>query len=55
MSVCALDDDVRGSIALNDRTSPKGGNPNVNIINEFGLYSSPVLSNKPVVYKSGAG
>jgi DNA-binding XRE family transcriptional regulator len=32
-----LDDDEKGSVRISEGTSPKGGNPNVNIINESGL------------------
>ncbi|GHV90409.1 hypothetical protein AGMMS50268_09120 [Spirochaetia bacterium] len=42
-----LDDDEVGSVRLTDGTSPLGGNPNMNIINESGLYNLIFRSNKP--------
>jgi prophage antirepressor-like protein len=42
-----LDDDERGSLRVTEGTSPFGGNPNVNIINESGLYNLIFRSNKP--------
>ena len=41
-----LDDEEKSSIILNDRTS-SGGNPNVAIINESGMYSLVLSSRKP--------
>ncbi len=46
-AVSGLDDDERGSVRISDGTSPKGGNPNVNVINESGLYALIFRSNKP--------
>lgn len=43
----ALDDDERGSLRISEGTSLKGGNPNMNIINESGLYTLIMRSNKP--------
>ena len=45
-AVRSLDDDERGSVTLSYGTSPKGGNPNVNIISEFGCYRLMMRSNK---------
>ena len=42
-----LDEDERTTLVLTDGTSPKGGNPNVNIINEPGLYTLVLGSRKP--------
>lgn len=42
-----LDDDERGSVVLTDGTSPKGGNPNVNVVNEYGLWQLVLGSRKP--------
>jgi prophage antirepressor-like protein len=42
-----LDDDEKGSVRISDGTSPKGGNPNVNVINESGVYALIIRSNKP--------
>lgn len=41
-----LDDDERGKIRNPDVTS-KGGNPNITVINESGLYSLVITSRKP--------
>jgi prophage antirepressor-like protein len=46
-AVSGLDDDERGSIALTEGTSRAGGNPNVNIISESGLYKLTFKSRKP--------
>ena len=40
-------DDERGSLRISEGTSLKGGNPNMNIINESGLYTLIMRSNKP--------
>ena len=42
-----LDDDERSSLSIREGTSPKGGNPNMNIINESGLYCLIMRSNMP--------
>ena len=42
-----LDDDERGSLRISEGTSPAGGNPNMNIISESGLYTLIMRSNKP--------
>ena len=42
----ALDEEETGSVRISDGTSPKGGNPNMSIINESGLYALIVRSNK---------
>ena len=42
-----LDEDEKGSVRISDGTSPAGGNPNMNIINESGLYNLIFRSNKP--------
>lgn len=42
-----LDNDERGSLKITKGTSPAGGNPNVNIISESGLYSLVFRSRKP--------
>ncbi len=47
----SLDDDERSTVALTDGTSPKGGNPNINIINEPGLYTLILRSRKPAAKK----
>lgn len=46
-----LDEDEKSTIVLTDRTSPKGGNPNVNVINEPGLYNLIINSKKPEANK----
>ena len=43
----ALDDDEKSSLRISEGTSPKGGNPNMNVINEGGVYSLVFRSNKP--------
>lgn len=45
-ALARLDDDEKSSIRLTDVT-PNGGNPNVSIINEPGLYSLVLGSRKP--------
>lgn len=42
-----LDEDERSTLAIREGTSPKGGNPNMNIINESGLYALILRSNMP--------
>ena len=42
-----LDDDEKGSLRISEGTSPKGGNPNVTVISESGLYTLILRSNKP--------
>ena len=42
-----LDDDEKSTVAIHDGTSPQGGNPNMNIINESGLYALILRSNMP--------
>lgn len=45
-ALARLDDDEKGSIRLTDVT-PNGGNPNLSIVNEPGLYSMTLGSRKP--------
>lgn len=47
MALESLDEDERGSLRITEGTSPMGGNPNVNIINESGLYALIFKSRKP--------
>lgn len=42
-----LDDDERSTLRISEGTSPTGGNPNMNIISESGLYTLILRSNKP--------
>lgn len=42
-----LDEDERNTLTIREGTSPKGGNPNMNIINESGLYALVLRSNMP--------
>lgn len=42
-----LDEDERGYLRISEGTSPAGGNPNVNIISEPGLYKLIFRSTKP--------
>ena len=42
-----LDEDERSSLTIRYGTSAKGGNPNMNIINESGLYCLTLRSNMP--------
>ncbi len=42
-----LDEDEKGSVTIRYGTSPKGGNPNVSIISESGLYCLILRSNMP--------
>ena len=46
-----LEDDERSSVTISYGTSPKGGNPNMNVINESGLYCLILRSNKPQAKK----
>lgn len=46
-AVSELDDDERSSLTISEGTSPKGGNPNMNVINEPGLYALVLKSRKP--------
>ena len=46
-----LDDDERGSIILNEGTSPKGGSPVRAVVNEFGLYRLIMSSRTPAAKK----
>ena len=43
----ALEDDEKSTVRISDGTSPKGGNPNMNIISESGFYTLVLRSNKP--------
>lgn len=47
MAIEFLDTDERGSLRITEGTSPLGGNPNVNIISESGLYVLIFKSRKP--------
>lgn len=38
-AIKALDDDEKSTLRISEGTSSKGGNPNMNIINEAGLYA----------------
>ena len=46
-----LDDDEKSSLTISKGTSPKGGNPNMNIISESGLYALVFKSRKPEAKK----
>ena len=46
-ALSGLEDDERGNVRISDGTSPQGGNPNMNIISESGLYTLIMRSNKP--------
>ena len=46
-AIKSLDDDERSSVRITDGTSPKGGNPNVNLIAESGVYALAFKSHKP--------
>lgn len=46
-SIRGLDDDERSSLRISEGTSLNGGNPNMNIISESGLYTLIIRSNKP--------
>ena len=54
-SVATLDEDERGSIAITDGTSPLGGNPNMLIVSESGLYALIFRSRKPEAKASANG
>ena len=43
----ALDDDEKNTLRITEGTSHKGGNPNMNVINEAGLYKLTFKSRKP--------
>lgn len=43
----SLDDDEKSSLRISEGTSPKGGNPNMNVISESGVYALAFRSNKP--------
>ena len=47
----ALDDKEKSSLRISEGTSPKGGNPNMNVISESGLYALIMRSNKPEAKK----
>ena len=47
----ALDDNEKSSLRISEGTSPKGGNPNMNVISESGLYALIMRSNKPEAKK----
>jgi len=47
----SLDDDERSSLRITEGTSSSGGNPNVNIISESGLYKLVMRSRKPEARK----
>ena len=42
-----LDDDEKNSVGLTDGNTPKRGNPNVSVINEYGLWQLVLTSRKP--------
>ena len=42
-----LDDDEKSTLTISEGTSPKGGNPNMNVVNEPGLYALIFKSRKP--------
>lgn len=46
-AIKTLDDDEKSSVRISDGTSPAGGNPNMNIISESGLYTLIMRSHKP--------
>ena len=46
-----LDDDEKSSLTISKGTSPKGGNPNMNIISESGVYALVFKSRKPEAKK----
>jgi prophage antirepressor-like protein len=46
-AVKSLDEDEKGSIRITEGTSPEGGNPNMLVISESGLYSLIFKSRKP--------
>jgi anti-repressor protein len=50
-AVKPLDDAEKGSLRMSEGTSPRGGNPNMAVINESGLYVLITRSNKPEARK----
>lgn len=50
-AISEIDKEDKGSVIISDGTSPKGGNPNMNIINEAGLYELISKSRKPEAKK----
>ena len=42
-----LDDDEKSTLTISEGTSPKGGNPNMNVVSESGLYALIFKSRKP--------
>ena len=46
-AIKSLDNDEKSSVRISDGTSPKGGNPNMNVISESGVYALAFRSNKP--------
>ena len=46
-AISALDDDERNTLRISEGILPTRGNPNVNVINEPGLYTLIIRSNKP--------
>ena len=46
-AIKSLDDDEKSSVRISDGTSKLGGNPNFNVINESGIYTLIMRSNKP--------
>ncbi|WP_051946204.1 Bro-N domain-containing protein [Verrucomicrobium sp. BvORR106] len=47
MALNALDDDEKGTLRISEGTSVKGGNPNMGIVSESGLYALIFKSRKP--------
>jgi anti-repressor protein len=41
-----LDADEKSSVRISDGTSPKGGNPNMVVINESGLYALIIVERR---------
>lgn len=50
-AISSLDDDERSTVRIIDGTSPAGGNPNMNIISEAGVYALIMKSRKPEAHK----
>jgi anti-repressor protein len=46
-AIANFPENERSTVAISDGTSPLGGNPNVNIVNEQGLYRLVFKSRKP--------
>mgnify|MGYP002591039994 CR=1 FL=1 len=46
-SLALLDEDEKGYFRISEGTSPQGGNPNLLIISESGLYALVFRSHKP--------